>query len=57
MQHAHHKHILAPMVKIGILPFRIMATKFGAHACYSEELIDKKMLQTRRIINGIDIYL
>ncbi|KAL5467644.1 hypothetical protein EMCRGX_G031905 [Ephydatia muelleri] len=46
-----NKAILAPMVRIGTLPARLLALKYGADIVYSEELIDHKMLQCRRIAN------
>lgn len=48
----HHTKILAPMVRVNQLPFRYMvATDFGADVVYSEELIDKKLVRTHRVIN------
>ena len=37
------KLILAPMVRVGTLPFRICALRHGADIVYSEEIIDKKI--------------
>ena len=34
------KMILAPMVKIGCLPFRLLALDYGADIVYTEEIID-----------------
>jgi len=48
-----NKLILAPMVRIGTLPFRLLALEFGADLVYSEEIIDWKLLRCRRVINGI----
>jgi len=46
------KVILAPMVKIGTLPMRLMALRFGADLVYTEEIIDWKILRSTRRING-----
>jgi tRNA-dihydrouridine synthase 2 len=43
--------ILAPMVRIGVLPFRMIAEQCGADIVYSEELVDKKLLACTRSIN------
>ena len=47
------KLVLAPMVRMGTLPLRLLSLKYGADIVYSEEIIDKKMLRTRRVVNGI----
>ncbi|PHJ25450.1 dihydrouridine synthase protein [Cystoisospora suis] len=45
------KWILAPMVRIGILPFRLECLKYGADLVYTEEIIDHKLLNTVRTFN------
>lgn len=45
------KMILAPMVRIGTLPTRLLALECGADLVYSEELIDYRLLKCRRIEN------
>lgn len=35
-KHYANKNILAPMVRIGTLPSRLLALKYGAHLVYSE---------------------
>nr|XP_006117702.1 tRNA-dihydrouridine(20) synthase [NAD(P)+]-like isoform X1 [Pelodiscus sinensis] len=47
------KNILAPMVRVGTLPMRLLALDFGADIVYCEELIDIKMLQCKRVINEV----
>jgi len=47
------KVILAPMVRIGTLPTRLLALKYGADIVYAEEIIDFKILKTTRIENNI----
>ncbi|XP_019361289.1 PREDICTED: tRNA-dihydrouridine(20) synthase [NAD(P)+]-like [Gavialis gangeticus] len=47
------KNILAPMVRIGTLPMRLLALDYGADIVYCEELIDIKMLQCKRVVNDI----
>merc|ERR1719431_1024719 len=44
--------ILAPMVKVGTAPFRVLAVEYGADIVYSEEIIDKRLLQSRRVENS-----
>ncbi|XP_045511221.1 tRNA-dihydrouridine(20) synthase [NAD(P)+]-like isoform X1 [Colias croceus] len=48
-----NKVILAPMVRIGTLPMRILALRYGADIVYSEELIDWKLLRSKRRYNDI----
>ncbi|XP_070575291.1 tRNA-dihydrouridine(20) synthase [NAD(P)+]-like isoform X3 [Ptychodera flava] len=48
-----NKLILAPMVRIGTLPTRLLALDYGADIVYGEELIDFKMLQCKRVENKI----
>ena len=52
-----NKLILAPMVRLGILPMRLMALKYGADLVFTPELIDKKLIKTSRIQNGIPIFI
>lgn len=47
-----NKIILAPMVRVGTLPMRLLALDYGADIVYSEELIDWKLLRSVRRING-----
>ncbi|CAH2104683.1 unnamed protein product [Euphydryas editha] len=47
------KVMLAPMVRIGTLPMRILALRYGADIVYSEELIDWKFLRSKRRYNDI----
>ncbi|CAL8260139.1 unnamed protein product [Merluccius merluccius] len=42
---------LAPMVRIGTLPMRLLALDYGADIVYCEELIDIKMVQCKRLVN------
>lgn len=46
------KLILAPMVRIGTLPMRLLALDYGADIVYTEELIDWKLLRSFRRENG-----
>lgn len=48
-----NKIILAPMVRVGTLPMRLLALEYGADIVYSEELIDWKFLKSIRRVNGI----
>lgn len=47
-----NKTILAPMVRAGQLPLRLLALDYGADLVYTEELIDYKLLQCTRTENG-----
>eukprot|EP00040_Diaphanoeca_grandis_P016174 m.83335 g.83335 ORF g.83335 m.83335 type:complete len:461 (-) comp25618_c0_seq1:120-1502(-) len=54
-------NILAPMVRIGTLPARLLALKYGADIVYTEELIDYKILectrQENKVLGTIDFVL
>jgi tRNA-dihydrouridine synthase 2 len=45
------KVVLAPMVRVGTLPFRILAQNYGADIVYSEELIDHRLLRCQRVVD------
>lgn len=47
-----NKVIMAPMVRVGTLPMRLLALNYGADIVYSEELIDWKFMRSVRRING-----
>ncbi|KAM3919764.1 tRNA-dihydrouridine(20) synthase [NAD(P)+]-like [Leptodactylus fuscus] len=47
------KLILAPMVRVGTLPMRLLALEYGADIVYCEELVDIKMLQCKRVVNEV----
>lgn len=47
-----NKIILAPMVRVGTLPMRLQALEYGADLVYTEELIDWKLLNSKRVENG-----
>lgn len=49
----HHKVILAPMVRVSTLPFRLLSLKYGADLVYCEEIIDFKILSSTRVENDI----
>ncbi|XP_060893071.1 tRNA-dihydrouridine(20) synthase [NAD(P)+]-like [Labrus mixtus] len=44
---------LAPMVRVGTLPMRLLALDYGADVVYCEELIDIKMAQCHRVENQV----
>ncbi|XP_059485908.1 tRNA-dihydrouridine(20) synthase [NAD(P)+]-like isoform X2 [Neocloeon triangulifer] len=48
-----NKNILAPMVKAGTLPLRLLALRYGADLVYCEELIDWKLLRSVRRENAL----
>lgn len=47
------KMILAPMVKVGTLPMRLLALDYGADIVYTEEIIDMRLLASERIDNHL----
>ncbi|XP_051548360.1 tRNA-dihydrouridine(20) synthase [NAD(P)+]-like isoform X2 [Myxocyprinus asiaticus] len=49
----HNKTVLAPMVRVGTLPMRLLALDYGADIVYCEELIDIKMAQCERVVNDV----
>lgn len=48
-----NKNILAPMVRCGTLAFRLLALEYGADLVYTEEIIDYKMINVKRIQNDL----
>ena len=51
-----NKIILAPMVKAGRTPLRLLALDYGADLVYTEEIVDLKLLQSKRVVNGSFIF-
>ncbi|CAO2829508.1 unnamed protein product [Amaranthus hypochondriacus] len=47
----HNKLVLAPMVRVGTLPLRLLAAEYGADITYGEEIIDHKLIKCDRIVN------
>ena len=47
------KAILAPMVRISTLPMRMLALDYGADIVFLPEIVDKKIINTRRIENKL----
>lgn len=45
------KHCLAPMVRVGTLPMRMLAAEYGADITYTEELVDHRVLRCSRVAN------
>ena len=45
--------ILAPMVRAGTLPLRLLSLAYGADCVYGEEIIDRKVLRTVRVTNDV----
>ncbi|PSR87870.1 TRNA-dihydrouridine(20) synthase, partial [Actinidia chinensis var. chinensis] len=46
-----NKLVLAPMVRVGTLPLRLLAAEYGANITYGEEIIDHKLIKCERRIN------
>ncbi|CAA7055970.1 unnamed protein product [Microthlaspi erraticum] len=51
MMDYQNKLVLAPMVRVGTLSFRILAAEYGADITYGEEIIDHKLVKCERRIN------
>ena len=47
-----NKVVLAPMVRIGELPTRLLALKYGADLVWGPETIDRAILGAQRLINN-----
>ncbi|KAF9608581.1 hypothetical protein IFM89_010013 [Coptis chinensis] len=47
----NNKLVLAPMVRVGTLPLRLLAAEYGADITYGEEIIDHKFVKCERIVN------
>lgn len=47
------KAILAPMVRISSLPMRMLASDYGADIVFLPEIVDKKIIGTRRMENKL----
>lgn len=45
--------MLAPMVRVGTLPMRLLALRYGADIVYGEEIIDHKMIHCTRVQNKL----
>jgi len=46
-----NKTMLAPMVRVGTLPLRLMALKYGADLVYTPEVVDKGIVGAERVVN------
>ena len=46
-----NKLVMAPMVRISVLPARLLALRYGADLVYTDELIDKALIGCKRIEN------
>lgn len=49
------KVIVAPMVRVCTLPFRLLTIDYGTDLVYTEETIDYKMLRSVKRYNGKEI--
>ncbi|EGD74073.1 tRNA-dihydrouridine synthase [Salpingoeca rosetta] len=47
------KMMLAPMVRMGTLPTRLLALRYGADLVYGEEIVDYKILRCSRVENPV----
>ncbi|KAK9761444.1 tRNA-dihydrouridine synthase 2 [Basidiobolus ranarum] len=48
-----NKAMLAPMVRVGSLPLRMMALEYGADLVYSPEMVDKRVIGSTRVVNEV----
>ena len=39
------------MVRVGNIPFRTLCLKYGFDYCWTEEIIDRKLISTQRVYN------
>jgi hypothetical protein len=44
---------LAPMVRIGTLPTRLLALEYGATLVWGPEIVDKAIIGSERIVDGV----
>lgn len=44
--------VLAPMVRVGTLPMRLLALEYGADLVWSPETVDKKIIGCERVYNS-----
>lgn len=51
-----NKVVLAPMVRVGKLPFRLIALEEGADIVYTEELIAYKLQTCKRELNSKSLF-
>ncbi|TPX65564.1 hypothetical protein SpCBS45565_g05060 [Spizellomyces sp. 'palustris'] len=47
------KLVLAPMVRVGTLPMRLLALQYGADIVYSPETVDKRLIKSKRVVNDV----
>jgi tRNA-dihydrouridine synthase len=47
------KVILAPMVRVGTLPMRLLALHHGASLVYSPEIVDKSIIGSERLVDPV----
>lgn len=51
------KVIVAPMVRVCTLPFRLLTIDYGTDLVYTEETIDYKMLRSVKRYNGKEVLI
>lgn len=51
--HKPRKNVFAPMVRVSLLPMRLLALEYGADLVYSPEIIDKRFVRSIRVENGM----
>lgn len=45
------KNIFAPMVRVSLMPMRLLALEYGADLVYSPEIIDRRFIDSIRVEN------
>ncbi|KAJ3232273.1 hypothetical protein HDU78_007218 [Chytriomyces hyalinus] len=53
LDYGHGKLILAPMVRCGTLPMRMLALSEGADIVFSPETIDRRLARSKRVLNVV----
>lgn len=51
--HCHTNKILAPMVRVGTLPHRLLALSYGADLVYTPEIVDRRLSNCERVENPL----
>ena len=46
-------NILAPMVRAGTIPLRLLALEYGADTVFTEEIVDYGLMKTTRVVNDV----
>lgn len=50
--HKPRQNVFAPMVRVSLLPMRLLALEYGADLVYSPEIIDRRFIDSIRTENS-----